>query len=640
MILRRVSIHQWLLIAVMLVAALYRARYFLQIEHNLDRAYPIWQALQTLDRGYWPLVGQGTSILFANPAGLGYMYIPLLGVSRSVLAPYVIVIALNTLGVFLTYRLGERLLGWRIGLISALLMAVNPWIIEYSRYSWPPALLPFFSPALAWLLWPIFTSRTNKSAKRLLIASILLALMTQTTLIAFFILLPLGLLVLIYRRFLPRSSLIIGMAAYLAIQVPYGIGLIQTWDTVQNEISEFTTESRVSSLRSDALQHAFRLVSGEDYEIQRGMDAPIRDQMIRRQISRFLCGIIALMLVSGIIIAIWKVISPAQRHERHIALTLLIWFISPIVAMSYNASPIHPYYQLVGLPAGHLLAAWGIYGLLGNRRWMLASLVLIPFAVVMGLNSVRHFQETAYSPGAHRLSALSLEWGIRLGSAIRLHLPQDGIVFADESEWIISSLAEKAINYRQEGRLPNIIVVPARGGLVVAAHAPDEDITLVPYAKRVDELLLPDRWVISIDAFEPDQMRRYIFPTPLAKGEKWLSLMDTQFHQEDDIVIVTSTWHVDAIGPELLSRNYAPFIHLFNANNERILIVDGRPIAGYEWEVGDLHIHQMRFALPEGDGPFHLMVGQYDSYLGENIIFILPDGSYTAQIPISSTISR
>ncbi len=642
MTIRRVPIQQWLLAAVMLVAIAYRARYFLQIEHNLDRAYPIWQALQTLDEGYWPLVGQGTSILFANPAGLGYFYIPLFFAVRSVLAPYVVVIALNTLGVFLTYRIGSRLLGWRVGLVAALLLAVNPWVIEYSRYTWPPALLPFFGSALLWLLFPVFLKQARQPNRRLILAAILLALMTQTTLIAFFILLPIGVLGMLFLRHLPRRALIVGGLVYVLIQAPYFVGLIQTWGTVQAEITEFGEQSRISSLRPDALQHAFRLVSGEDYEMQRGLSAPIADQPLRHLVTLVLSRGIAFLLIVGIALALWKVIRPRQpsAEERNVAIVLLVWFLAPIIAMSYNASPVHPYYQLVGLPAGHLLVGWAVNCLFSRRYGLVIAIILVPFTILMGVNSERHFQETAHLPGAHRLSALSLEWGLRLGDAIRAHLPEGGLVFADESEWIISSLAEMSLDYRQEGRFPDVLIVPARGGLVVSAYVPQESKPLLPYAERASQLLLPDGWMLTIDAFQPNSMRRAIVQSPLADGEKWLSLLKVDIEQEANTVIVTSTWHVDAVDAGLSTRSYAPFIHVFDANDERTLIVDGRPIAGYQWEVGDLHIHQMRFSLPSSDGPFRMMIGQYDSLADENLIFILPDGTYTALIPISESVHR
>ena len=56
-----------LIILIMGVALFLRLRYLGEIEHNVDHAYTVWQAISTLDRGTLPLAGQGTSVLFANP---------------------------------------------------------------------------------------------------------------------------------------------------------------------------------------------------------------------------------------------------------------------------------------------------------------------------------------------------------------------------------------------------------------------------------------------------------------------------------------------------------------------------------------------------------------------------------------------
>ena len=39
------------LLLILLVAALLRVHHLGQIEHNVDQAYPIWQALNTLEHG-------------------------------------------------------------------------------------------------------------------------------------------------------------------------------------------------------------------------------------------------------------------------------------------------------------------------------------------------------------------------------------------------------------------------------------------------------------------------------------------------------------------------------------------------------------------------------------------------------------
>ena len=50
-----------ILAAILILAALLRLQHLDAIQHNVDHAYPIWQALMTLDRGVFPVTAQGTS---------------------------------------------------------------------------------------------------------------------------------------------------------------------------------------------------------------------------------------------------------------------------------------------------------------------------------------------------------------------------------------------------------------------------------------------------------------------------------------------------------------------------------------------------------------------------------------------------
>src|SRR5690606_28207025 len=130
----RLNSETLLLALIVLIAALLRLMDLETIRYNIDHAYPIWQALLTLDTGTFPIIGQPSSVLFANPPLTGYLFLPILALTRSVTAVYVVVILLNTAAVAFCYQIARDLLrDSRLALIAAFLMAVNPWLIEYSR---------------------------------------------------------------------------------------------------------------------------------------------------------------------------------------------------------------------------------------------------------------------------------------------------------------------------------------------------------------------------------------------------------------------------------------------------------------------------------------------------------------------------
>ncbi len=118
------------LIVILAVAAALRFTDLPAVRLNIDHAYPIAQALDTLDHGALPLTG--------------YLFVPVLALTRSALAVVVFVVLLNTAAVYFCYRATADLLDspW-LGLAAAWLMAVNPWVIEFSRTTWVQCLLPF-----------------------------------------------------------------------------------------------------------------------------------------------------------------------------------------------------------------------------------------------------------------------------------------------------------------------------------------------------------------------------------------------------------------------------------------------------------------------------------------------------------------
>ncbi|MFN8375784.1 MAG: hypothetical protein U0694_23290 [Anaerolineae bacterium] len=85
---------------------------------------------------------------------------------------------------------------------------------------------------------------------------------------------------------------------------------------------------------------------------------------------------------------------------------------------------------------------------------------------------------------------------------------------------------------------------------------------------------------------------------------------------------------------------FAPFAHIFDGNGSRVLVVDGQPVPGYEWQVGDVHVHVMSFELPtDAPAPFTVMIGQYDAGNNANVIFNLPDGTTNATVTLPETIT-
>jgi hypothetical protein len=626
---------RWLLAVTLLIAAILRAQNLLDIEHNVDHAYPIWQAMTTLEHGIFPLAGQGTSVLFANPALTGYFFLPLIALVRSPLVAYLLAITLNTLGVLLGFRAARGLIGTRGALVAAFLLALNPWIIEYSRTTWVQSLLPFFACALAWLLWPVLLRQTRHPIRRMISALVVLTLYTQTYLLAFMVLAPVGLLILIFWRSIPKKGLLIGGAIFVIAGLLYGIGLADQLSTVQERLGEFSANPR--HLSSEAWGHAVRLVTGEDYELVRGQAAPIQDMTLRHDLTHIAHVIVAAALLLGLILALLSLLAfifpsfthPSSLISHPFSAILLLWFLLPIALMTNVGQPVHPFYQLLGLPAGHILAAWGLCAILRpGTRWGSSALLALslPFALLMSVNTIRFAEETAVTPGIDGMTALPLEYGLPLGRAIADHLPPDGMVFSDADEWILNSFAGRTFSVIHDARAPQVQIIPPAGALYVQMGQNSE----LPYADRVARLDLPDSTVITVDRYEPNTLPKIDYPMHIA-SQQGVTFLGYNIAQDAQTVHLTAFWQVETLTPEVESSLFAPFIHVFDKDGNRVQIVDGELLGGDKWRTGDIHIHRLTFTLPDSGAPFSLQIGQYDSVHNQNVIF-LPD--YTPSIPL------
>jgi len=323
-----------------------------------------------------------------------------------------------------------------------------------------------------------------------------------------------------------------------------------------------------------------------------------------------------------------------ESQARDAAIIMLIWFGFPILVMSYNGVIVHPYYLLVTLPAGFALGAWGIGYVLNpfNRNTIIALLILaLPFGGLMGINNFRNSQETAANPGIHDLGALPIDWGLELGQRINQHLPENSVLFADVDEWTMNSLAGSTFRLIRDVRAPEVAIIPNGGGLYLVAYPPETDNNFIPdFAQRVDTLELPNGWTFTYDLYPSDVTAQ--FDAEAIHGEKWLSFLNHDLEQSGDEITLTIFWRVDTLTTEINEYAFVPFVHVYDDGGERIAIIDGQAISGANWREGDVHLHRLTFDLP--DGATSLQIGQFDGVKGENIIFILEDGTYTPTIPL------
>jgi hypothetical protein len=696
------------LVVILAVGAWLRFQNMGDIEVNVDQVYPIWQAIQTLDAGALPLAGQGTSVLFANPPLTGYFFAPFVALARHPIAAYAVTLTLNTFAIWLAYRALRWLTGTRPALIGAVLLAANPWIIEDSRRTWVQSLAPFFVCLIFWALAPVLTGQTRHPQRRTLIALVGLALFAHTYLLAYTLIAPVGLLIVLFWRRVPRRPMFAGAAIFVVLMALYGIGLARQWDDTTSRADQFT--SGQAKLSGEALGHALRLVTGGGYADVRGQHAPAHDADRRDTLSDIAHLIWTLAVVVGIgragVGLRWRespgrerpVYPPEgpstalefgthppvnERGARDAAIILLIWYLLPVLMMSYVSRVVHPFYLLLTVPAGHGLAAWGMAGLLSvrfPRRQQLNSgrsrgvlqyaptgersrgsearyspdvlrltllLSLIVFTTAInGLNTVRFAQNSAVHPGEDLPETLPLEEGAALRRRLLDAGAPDRAVFSSMNEWTPIALVGRNFRTENTDTYGRAALVPPEGGIVVLFQKPgDPPPTPPPYAHLTGSpLALDDGTQITLWRVTPVDLRiDHPADIPSDIAVRFIGWTLDGDLSPGAAVTLDTFWQIDALHPERGIWSFLAVAHVLDSDGARIAEDQGNAVSALTWAAGDTMVQRLTLTIPaNAAGPFTLDVSLFDPVRirddgtqGINAIFRVPEGEnidYTADI--------
>lgn len=111
-----------------------------------------------------PLIGPGTSIgnMYLGPFYYYMMAIPLLLSNFNPVGPAIFIGLLGVATIFFVWWVTREWFGNIAALISAFLYAISPVIIIYSRSSWNPNIMPFFSLLTVYGMWRVWLKKDLK----------------------------------------------------------------------------------------------------------------------------------------------------------------------------------------------------------------------------------------------------------------------------------------------------------------------------------------------------------------------------------------------------------------------------------------------------------------------------------------------
>lgn len=584
--------------AVFVLALIVRFRYLLLIEHNVDHAYYVGQALRTLDEGYLPVIGQATSLQFPNSAFLGYLYVPLMALTRHVLSVYVFVIALNSLGAAFIFK-SARLIGLPFisAIAASVIYAVNPWLIEYTRSTWSYSIMPFLLTLLFYSVLLIISKTGRQQTTAVVVGAIAATLITLVTLTGYLILPTLLVCGWALRQRLPWHKIALASSIFLVPTAIFGGALLVNWSEMSGRASSFLAASESAYLRSEPIQHAMRLVTGADYELQRGIAAPVRDAHLRTILTGALHAVFILGLIMGVL---WLLRRSPYRQ------LVLIWAVTPVAILSYNSALIHPFYLMLTIPATILIAGAGV-AYVGTNRWAATIVVVIlgSWSIVSLTNSARYYQETAATPGQHGLTALPLGELLRIGGSIKT-VRADELVQVGVESWILHSAAGFTFPTTHQLDNQRRVAVPPDGLLIIRMADERPDHPLLP-EETVWQHWLVDGTALQISRITPHLPDDAVRAQHESNGD--LALAGYRLSDTPDALVLDVFWRIQQ-RPDDLTALYSLAVHVFR-DNERVAIADGPPVETRLWQPGML-IAQRATVLITQPGIYTLKVGLYD----------------------------
>lgn len=606
------------------------------IRHDYDDAYPIYQAILLLNGMESPLAGQPSSVFLDNPPLMKYLIaVPLL-FQRSPWAVYVFITGLNFLGIYFTYRLSKQILGTKVGLLSAFLFAVSPWIVRFSRKTWLPALEPCLVPLIAWLLWPVLIGEKVRPS-RMFAAIFFITVLTQTYVQSWGLLFSVGLLVLMFWPRIPKNTLSAGIALFLVASFIYGLSIAQNPVSNSAKVENFFSKGQLSFTR-EGIDHAVRLVTGWDFDYVYTRETP--DYPARHRLSGLVHHLLGIALITGILRAIFSLKNKAET-EHSLAIVLLVWFFTPVLLMSVAIAPVHPYYLLITCPAGQILAAWGASLLLEKRLWWVLLFFLALIGAVFALNLYRANEVVVRHPTTGPdFWGWQLEAGSRVGEIVRNLCSQTASVpcriSAKGHPALLTSLSGLPVRIVPDLDFPNYFLIPHKAPLLYILINTSLTEQPIPFLKALPqyELEFVDGTRVSFLYGLPcSREASLMLPEntvdwPSEIGLSLLGYTTDTFVQPGQPLHLVTYWRVDALYPERAVAYVGAFYHFVGPADDLIVNISGHGQWGYQWDIGDVYIERVEIPVPAtlAPGTYQIRLGLFDFVNPRNYELLSPEG--------------
>lgn len=306
---------------------------------------------------------------FSNGPFQAYLLLPATLLTANPLGAYVVVALFNILSIGLFWAFVRSYWGSRLALLAALLYAVNPWAVVFSRRLLGNDLVAPFTVLLIWSLCDLVKRGRGRDS---VLPLLWLAIVIQIYVGALTHLVLAGLGLAFGVRQLRARHLIGGVALFALLTAPYFLGTLVP--NLAGLAFPFGSSRAPAQVDLTSTLYMFHSVSSEGYQAFANNAGRILDAS--SGLPRAVSWLTEAFLAIGLAVAVATVVRCLRQRTLAQAVPLILALTAillPALLLVRHSATVYVYYMLTGFPMHFLLVALGVRAVWRALRTVLTN---------------------------------------------------------------------------------------------------------------------------------------------------------------------------------------------------------------------------------------------------------------------------